>query len=86
LVLVERKQSARSAFYPKPRWMIMSIREGPPQPAPGSSRGAHTEPPPYPGVKARGAEIILRTRVQRVIFIGGLVGIVVLLLLLRLLA
>jgi len=38
------------------------VREGPPQPA------------PYPAEKARGGEIILRTRTQRLIFVAGLLG------------
>lgn len=37
------------------------------------------EQPAYPAEKARGGEIILRTRTRRLIFIGGLVGIFVLL-------
>jgi len=41
------------------------VREGPPQPA------------PYPAEKARGGEIILRTRLRRAIFIGGLIAVVV---------
>jgi len=44
------------------------VRESPAQPAP---------PPqdkPYPAEKARGAEIILKTPLQRWIFIAGLVG------------
>jgi hypothetical protein len=49
------------------------VKEGPQQPA------------PYPAEKARGGEIILRTRTQRVIFVAGLVGAVVLGLLLVLL-
>lgn len=57
----------------------MPVREGPAQPAPPPER-------PYPAEKARGAEIILRTPARRAIFIGGLAGIVVLLLVLRLLA
>jgi hypothetical protein len=46
------------------------VREGPAQPA------------PYPAEKARGGEIILRTPLRRLIFIGGLiaVGVVILLL------
>jgi hypothetical protein len=48
----------------------MPVREGPPQPAP-PHKG-------YSAKKARGAEIILRTRTQRVIFISGLIGAVVL--------
>jgi hypothetical protein len=50
------------------------VREGPPQ------------PPPYPAELARGGEIILRTRLRRVIFFGGLIGVVVLVLLFGLLA
>jgi hypothetical protein len=49
------------------------VREGPQQPA------------PYPAEKARGGEIILRTRTRRVIFVAGLVGAVILGLLLVLL-
>lgn len=37
----------------------------------------------YSGEKARQGEIILRTRTRRLIFIGGLVGIVAVLLLVR---
>jgi hypothetical protein len=44
------------------------VRESPPQ------------PPPYPAEKARGGEIILRRRWQRVIFIAGLTGLFVLVL------
>ena len=47
-------------------------REGPPQPA------------PYPAEKARGGEIILDTPLKRGIFIAGLAGAVVLVLLLSL--
>ncbi|HEY2135932.1 MAG TPA: peptide ABC transporter permease [Xanthobacteraceae bacterium] len=50
------------------------VREGPAQ------------PPPYPAEKARGAEIVLRTPARRLIFFGGLIGIVVLLLVLGLLS
>jgi hypothetical protein len=52
----------------------MPVREGPPQPA------------PYPAEKARGGEIILRTPARRVIFIAGLAGAVILVLLLQLMA
>ncbi len=38
------------------------VREGP------------AEPAPYPAEKARGGEIILRTRLRRMIFVGGLIG------------
>ena len=48
----------------------MAPRDGPPQPA------------PYPAEKARGGDIILRTRLRRMIFVGGLVGAVLFALLL----
>ena len=50
----------------------MPVREAPPQPAP---------PPretPYPAEKARGGEIVLRKRWQRIVFIAPLVGAVIL--------
>jgi hypothetical protein len=46
------------------------VREGPAQPA------------PYPAEKARGGEIILRTRPRRAIFVGGLIAVAVVVLLL----
>jgi hypothetical protein len=54
----------------------MPVRQGP----------AQQTPPPYPAEKARGGEIILRTPLRRAIFIGGLAGIVLLLVVLRLMA
>jgi hypothetical protein len=48
----------------------MPVRESPP------------EPPPYPAEKARGGRIVLRTPLRRMIFIGGLIGIFLLVLLL----
>ena len=45
-------------------------------------RAAHQEP--YPAEKARGAEIILKRRWQKYVFFGGLIGIVLLVLFLRL--
>ena len=39
---------------------------------------------PYPAEKARGGKIVLRTPARRFIFIAGLVGLIVLVLLLRL--
>jgi hypothetical protein len=45
------------------------------------SENAQT-PEPYPAEKARGGEIILRTPLRRAIFLGGLAGGVVLVLLL----
>jgi hypothetical protein len=41
------------------------VRDGPAQPA------------PYPAEKARGGEIILRTRLRRAIFIGGLIAVAI---------
>jgi len=40
-----------------------------PSPPPGRRKG---EPPPYPAQKARGGEIILRTRWERAVFALGL--------------
>jgi hypothetical protein len=54
------------------------VREAPAQPPPRQT--------PYPAEKARGGEIILRTRQQRMIFAGGLIAAVVLALLLGVLA
>jgi hypothetical protein len=48
------------------------VREGPAQ------------PPPYPADKARGGEIILRTPMRRMIFMGGLIGALILILVLAL--
>jgi hypothetical protein len=51
------------------------VREGPPQPAPPPKQ-------PYPADQVRGAEIILHTPLRRWVFIGGLVGAIVLVLVL----
>jgi hypothetical protein len=56
------------------------VREGPAQPAPPPRQDA------YPAEKARGGEIILTTPGRRAIFIAGLVGAVVLVVILGLLA
>jgi hypothetical protein len=80
----------------------MPVRAGPPQPAPPPRNELppiqepaplppepDPTPPgtaPYPADKARGATVNLRTRSQRLIFFGGLVGAVLLVLLLRLFA
>ena len=48
------------------------VREGP------------APPPPYPAEKARGGEIILRTPLRRLIFIGGLIGVAIVALVLTL--
>ena len=53
------------------------VREGPPQPAPPPKQE------PYPADKARGGEIILKKPWQRGIFIAGLGGAVVLVLILK---
>jgi hypothetical protein len=47
-----------------------------------SSNGRQPERHVYPAEKARGGEIVLRSRRQRIIFIGGLVGCVLLVLIL----
>jgi hypothetical protein len=44
-------------------------------------REAPAQPPPYPADKARGGEIILRTRLRRTIFLGGLVAVAIIALL-----
>jgi hypothetical protein len=51
----------------------MAVREAPTQvvPSPESSSS-------YPAEKARGGEIILRSRTRRIIFITGLAGAVIL--------
>jgi hypothetical protein len=54
------------------------VREAPAQPPPRQT--------PYPAEKARGGEIILRTRQQRMIFAGGLIAAFVFALLLGVLA
>ena len=48
----------------------MPVRNGPPQPAPPREED--------PADRIRGGEIILRTRLQRAIFIAGLAGAVLL--------
>ncbi len=45
---------------------------------------SHQPGAPYPAEKARGAEIILKRRWQKYVFFGGLIGIVLLVLILRL--
>jgi hypothetical protein len=52
----------------------MPVREGPPQPVP---------PRNDPADKAPGGEIVLRARLQRALFIAGLVGVMLLGLLLQ---
>jgi hypothetical protein len=62
----------------------MPVREAPPQPAPPLGKMPPVQSAqPYPAEKARGAEIILRKPWQRMVFFGGLVALVVLVLLLR---
>ena len=62
----------------------MPLREGPVQSAPPPNE-PHDESRAYPAEKARGGEIILRTRTRRIIFLSGLVGAVALVLILLLL-
>jgi hypothetical protein len=45
---------------------------------------AHQTPEPYPAEKARGGRIVLKTPLQRGVFIAGLVGAVILVLVLAL--
>jgi hypothetical protein len=59
----------------------MAVREAPAQPAPPHKSGGL-----YTAEKARGDEIILRSRRRRIIFIAGLAGAVVLGFLLTLIA
>ena len=48
-------------------------------------REASSRPPrPYPAEKARGGEIVLKTSLQRWVFVAGLVGTVLLVLILSL--
>jgi hypothetical protein len=47
-------------------------------------RESPAEPAPYPAEKARGGEIILKTPARRAIFLAGLVGAVLLVLILAL--
>lgn len=65
----------------------MPVREGPPQSAapPEARHETRNEPPPYPADKARGGEIVLRTRARRTIFIAGLAGLVLAVLLIQVL-
>jgi len=55
------------------------VREGPAEPAPPPKE-------PYPAEKARGGEIILKTKSHRMIFVAGLAGGLLLVLLLALYA
>lgn len=55
----------------------MTVREGPPQPAPPPAE-EHRD---IPAEDARGGEIILRKPWQRTLFIAGLAGAMILLLL-----
>ena len=45
-----------------------------------------SNPPPYPGDKARGAEVILRRPWERYVFFGALAGMILLLIVLALMA
>ena len=55
------------------------VREGPARSAPPLKE-------PYPAEKARGGEIILNTPIRRMIFIAGLVGAVLLVIILSIFA
>ncbi|MGE0750057.1 MAG: hypothetical protein AB7K64_05660 [Variibacter sp.] len=60
------------------------VREGPAEPPPPPKE--EPKAPTYSAQDARGGEIVLRSRQRRMIFIAGLVGVVVLVILLRLVA
>jgi hypothetical protein len=79
ILLARRNDSTSPALI---REEIAMIREAPAQPPPPLD----DKPAAYPAEKARGGEIILRTPWRRAIFVGGLLGIVILLLLLRLMS
>lgn len=70
----------------------MSVREGPPQPPPPpkSRRVVRMRPvdgpEPIPAEKARAGEVVLRSPGRRIVFIAGLAGAVLLVLVLRMLA
>jgi hypothetical protein len=51
------------------------VREGPPEPAPPPRQ-------PYPAEKARGGEIILNSPLRRAVFVAGLAGAALLVLIL----
>ena len=57
----------------------MPVREGPAQPAPPPKEPDSADP----AEKARGGDIILRTPARRVIFFGGLIAFVALVLVLK---
>ena len=63
---IGNKRSARAIVHRE----IAMVRAGPPEPA------------PYPAEKARGGEIILRRRWQRVVFVAGLAIPIILMILL----
>lgn len=63
------------------------MTDGDPQQRPRrEAPGRTAESPGYPGEKARQGQIVLRSRRRRLVFIGGLVGLLLLGLLLRLCA
>jgi hypothetical protein len=57
------------------QWSREMVRESPAQ------QGS-PNPPPYPADKARGGEIILKTPLRRWVFISGLIGVAILVLVL----
>ena len=61
----------------------MPLREGPAQTAPPHQESGRQT---FSADQARGGEVILRRRSQRIVFVAGLVGVVVLMLLIRLMA
>jgi hypothetical protein len=71
----EPATSFRVPFKSKPKDRKPMVREGPAEPAPPKQE-------PYPAEKARGGVIVLNTPARRWIFLAGLAGAVVLVLVL----
>jgi hypothetical protein len=71
---------------PAENWNPLAVRFIDHQPAFGKyfertksmiNRQRSSKQPPYPADKARGGEIILQTRLQRIVFVAGLLGVVI---------
>jgi hypothetical protein len=73
-----------NSFVEDPLWNIGQVTQMPqkPNPTPEHSDGPRT----YPGNKARQGDIVLRKPWMRVVFIAGLVGCVLLVLIFRIIA
>jgi hypothetical protein len=84
-LVVEKKRWAYQSV-PAENWNPLTVRFIDHQPAFGkyfgrtksmTNRQRSSKQPPYPADKARGAEIILQTRLQRIVFVAGLLGVVI---------